>query len=105
MRQSSGQSAAPSIRSSPSRARAKRQLVRADLEDADVLLPEARRVAEDQPRDRARVVPERGLGLEGDVAADRGVVVGVDLALAEPVCHLPDSMFRAADTTWAVVKG
>ena len=62
-------------------------------------------MTEDQPRDGARVVAERGLGLEGDVAGDRGVVAGVDLALAEPVAQLPDSMFRAADTTWAVVKG
>ena len=79
---------------------------RADLEDPDVLLAKARRVGEQDPGDGARVVAERGLGLECDVAGNGCVVTGVDLALVEPVGHVPlESMSFVALTTWAVVKG
>jgi hypothetical protein len=63
-------------------------------------------VGEQKTGYRARVVAERRLGLEGDVAGDRCLVAGIDLALVEPVRHVPlDSMLRVAPTTWSVVKG
>ena len=61
-------------------------------------------MGENEPGDRTGVIAERRFGLEGDVAGDRGVVAGVDLALAEPLAHV-FSMARAALTTWAVVNG
>ena len=85
-------------------------VVRSELEDPDPPEAGAPGPRGDQLRESLRMPTERSLGREHDLARDRVVVAGVDLALREPLARhrqtgQPESSFLAAVTTSEVVNG